>query len=297
LAAVLLAPPDAARVTATASKSELRVGEAFVVELSASGPEGTVFTFPKEAGNEAVELREAATAAGGSSPPPPGVRRYQAAAFALGDVELPAIGVPYRLPDGTTGTATTAPIPLRVASILPKEPKEQKLADIRGPVPLAIGGPFWVALGGALLLLGALTFWVWRRRRPRPEPAAAPPVPAEDEALAALERLAASGLVERADYRGYYIALAEIAKRYLERRLGAPVLEMTSAEMAAFLRDHPRVATFAGVARELAGAADRVKFAGVAGLEDEARRHLAAARGLVRGIEERLRPKPEEQMA
>jgi hypothetical protein len=117
------------------------------------------------------------------------------------------------------------------------------------------------------------------------------------EALAALERLAASGLVERADYRGYYIALAEIAKRYLERRLGAPVLEMTSSEMAAFLRDHPQGGPFASTVREMAWAADQVKFARGTGMEHEARRHLDAARGLVRGLEQRLRPAGEERVA
>ena len=74
-----------------------------------------------------------------------------------------------------------------------------------------------------------------------------------------------------------------------------PVLEMTSAEMASFLRDHPAASSFATSVRDLAGAADRVKFARGAGLEAEARRHLESARALVRGIEDKLRPK--EQVA
>jgi hypothetical protein len=292
LALVLLLAADGPRVSATASKTDLHVGESFVVELTAAGPAGTTFEFPKEAGNDSVELRESPA---GASPPPPGVRRYEAMALALGDVDLAAIPVPYRLPDGSSGTASTEPIRLRVDSVLPKDPKQQKLADIRGPLPLTIGAPFWVAVAiVSLLVAGAVLWWV-RRRRPAP-PAAAPPVVAADlEALAALDRLAGSGLVERADYRAYYIALAEVAKRYLERRLDAPVLEMTSAEMASFLRDHAVAASFATSVRELAGAADRVKFARGAGLEDEARRHLEAARALVRGIEERLRPR--EQVA
>ena len=73
------------------------------------------------------------------------------------------------------------------------------------------------------------------------------------------------------------------------------MLEMTSAEMGSFLRDHPHAGPFATSVRDLAVAADRVKFARGAGLEDEARRHLEAARALVRGIEERRRPR--EQVA
>src|SRR4029450_668131 len=81
--------------SASAPKSELHVGEAFVVELTASGAPGTTFEFPKDAGDESVELHEATPA----SPPPPGVHRYDGMALALGDVELPALRVPYRLGD------------------------------------------------------------------------------------------------------------------------------------------------------------------------------------------------------
>src|SRR6185436_3382913 len=165
--------------------------------------------------------------------------RYLAAAFALGDVELPAIAVKYRLPDGSTGEVSTAPVKLHIPSTLPKDPAQQQLADIREPLPLAFGAAFWIAAGLAVLIVaGALVAW-WRRRRPPAEgPAAAAERPADAEARAALDQLAASGLIARGDYRGYYIALAEIAKRYLERRLDAPVLEMTTSETVAFLRDH-----------------------------------------------------------
>ncbi len=293
--AVLLATSsaaDAPRVAATASKTTLHVGETFTVDVSASGPAGTVFTFPKDAGGEAVEIRAAATSAG-ASPPPAGTQRYEAAAFALGETELPAIAVPYRLPDGTTGTATTQPVTLRVESVLPKDPEQQKLIDIRGPLSLTIGAPFWIVLAG-MTLASAAGVWLWlRRQRPQAALPAEPPVSPYIEALAALDRLTASGLTERADYRAYYIALAEIAKRYLERRLDAHVLEMTSEEMAAFLRDHRAAAPFAGMMREIAGAADQIKFARAEGLADEARRHLDAARRMVRGLEERLRPAAE----
>lgn len=292
LVVVLAAGADAPGVKASASRTELHVGETFVVELVASGPPGTTFDFPAEAGNETVELHEATPA---SPPPPPGVRRYDAMALALGDVELPAVGVPYRLADGAAGTATTEPIKLRVESVLPKDPKQQKLIDIRGPVPLTIGAPFWIALGLVVAALGALGFWLWRRRRPAPAPVKEPALAPDVEALRQLDALAAAGLIERADYRAYYIALSEVAKRYLERRLGAPVAEMTSTEMAAFLRDHPAASPFAAAMRDLSGAADRVKFARGDALEAEARRHLDAARALVRGIEERLRPR--EQVA
>ena len=46
--------------------------------------------------------------------------------------------------------------------------------------------------------------------------------------------------------------------------------------------------------RDLAEAADRIKFAKGQGLSQEAERHLAAVRALVRALEARLRPAPAE---
>ncbi len=278
-------------VTARASKTEVQVGERFLVEVQVTGPAGTTFTFPKEIAEGEVELRET-VAPEGASPAPPGVHRYEAAAFAVSDVSVPRIAVEYRLPDGSTGTASTEPIALTIASVLPKDPKEQKLRDIRGPVDVSVGTAFWILCGTLLTLAAALAFWLWRRRRRKAFASvpAVPPIPPDAEALQALEALSGAGHLERGEYRGFYIALLDVAKRYLERRLGAPVLEMTSAEMAAFLRDHPAASPLSGRLREMAGAADAVKFARGPGLSEEALQHLAAARDIVRGLEARLRP-------
>jgi hypothetical protein len=280
-------------VRATASKTEVTVGEAFTVEVRATAPAGTTFTFPGEAASDTFELR---------TPPPdtkspapavePGTHRYEAAVFALGEATLPPIPVRYRLPDGTSGEASTEELALKVVSLLPKDPQEQKLADIRGPQAVGIGRPFWVALAIALVLAAALAWWLVRRRRKIEPPRAlpVPEVPADLEALRALDALAASGLASRGEYRSFYIRLAEVAKRYLERRLGAPVLEMTTAETLAFLRGHALGGDLLPVVRDLAEAADRIKFAKGQGLAREAERHLAAVRALVPAVEARLRP-------
>jgi hypothetical protein len=290
---------EAPRVLVTASQSEVGVGEPFTVELKAFGPPGTTWTFPPEAGNDSVELRTPPAAPSASPEPlPPGVHRYQAAAFALRDVEVPAVTVRYRLPDGTEGGTATAPLKLTIVSVLPKDPSQQQLADIRGPMALAVGLPFWIALAVLVLLLAALAYWLVRRRRPAaaPEPAV-PELTPEEQARRALEALAGSDLLPRGQYRPYYIALTEIAKRYLERRLEAPVLEMTSSETVAALRDHTQLHDLAFAVRELTGAADQVKFAQGASAEADGRRHLEVVRHLVETIETRLRPQPAEKVA
>jgi hypothetical protein len=283
-------------VKATSAKTEVTVGEAFELDVEAEGPPGTTYTFPAEASEESFELHTPPKGTKAAAPSPrPGTHRYLASVFALGEARVPPIPVRYRLPDGTTGEASTAPVALKVVSLLPKDPQQQKLADIRGPASVGVGRAFWVALACGLALVAALVYWAVRRRKRDAEPAA-PPVPAlppDAEAQAALHALAARGLHARGEYRAFYIELTTVLKRYLERRLGAPVLEMTSAETVVFLRGHPHGGEVVPVVRDLAEAADRIKFARGEGLAAEAERHLDAVRGLVPALEARLRPAPE----
>lgn len=288
LLALLQAAPEVS-VEARPRKAEVGVGERFGVELVAKGPAGTTWTFPAEISDERVELR-APTPSPSATPPAPGTQVYEAAVFTLEEPKLPEIEVKYRLPDGTEGVARSAAVPLKIVSALPKDPKQQQLADVRPPLSLGIGRAFWVAAGALALLLTALLVWLWRRRRGKVAPAVVVPEVAPDaEAMAALEHLERSGHLVRGDWRGFYIELTSVAKRYLERRLGAPVLEMTSSEMLALLREHRHGADALPVVRDLALAADAVKFARGASLVDEAQRHLAGVRTLVAALEARLR--------
>jgi len=286
-------PEGPVRVTATPARSDVTVGETFALELKATGPDGTDYTFPADASTDAFELRSPPPPTGASAPPT-GVHRYEAAVFALGTVEVPPIPVRYRLPDGATGEASSAPVKLRVVSLLPKG-EEPKLADVKPPVPVGVGRAFWIALGVVVVLAAALAAWLWRRLRRRAAPAAAPapPVAPDVEALRALEALAAQSLPARGEHRAFYIALTAAAKRYLERRLGAPILEMTTAETLAFLRGHPQADGLHTTVRDVAEAADRIKFARAEGLVAEAERHMTAVRGLVRTLEARLAPPPD----
>jgi hypothetical protein len=282
--------PSPVSARAVASKTEVTVGEGFTVEVKATGPPGTTFVFPGEAVTDTLELRTLAGA-----PPLPGdagTHRYQAAVFALGEARIPPIAVRYQLADGVKGDVSTEALPLKIVSLLPKDPKRQKLADIRGPEAVGIGRPFWVVLALALGLVGGLATWLVRRRRRAAAPAAVagPELPPDAEILRALDALATAGLLARGELRSFYIRLTAVTKRYLERRLGAPVLEMTTAETLAFLRGHAHGADVLPVVRDLSDAADRVKFAKGQGLAEEAERHLASVRTAVPGLEARLRP-------
>jgi hypothetical protein len=228
----------------------------------------------------------------GGTPLPPGTQRYLAKVFALGEAHIPPIPIGYKLSDGTGGEIRTDSLTMRVTSLLPKEESEQKLADVRGPVSLPIGRAFWIAVGSLAVLIGGAIAWlVMRKRRVVPATALVVKTLAPDEeARHALDALAATDRLARGEHRLYYIDLTMIAKRYLERRLAAPIVEMTTTEMVSYLKATSAAAELVPTVRDLAGAADQIKFARGAGLNDEAQRHMSATRAMVETLEARLRP-------
>jgi hypothetical protein len=283
------AAAGAFKVTARAGATDVSVGQQFTVDVEATGPTGTTFAFPESAGNDKVELRLAPLPPGAG--PVPNRRTYVASAFVVEDAVVPAVTVGYRQPGGATGSASSQPIPLRIVSLLPKGAEGRNPADIRPPVSIPIGAPFLAACGVAVALAAALVVVLVRRRR-RPRAAivpAATPFPPDVEANSALDALAARRLLDEERFKEFYVTLAETAKRYLERRLGAAVLEMTSAETIAFLRDHEHGRDLTPAVRDLVHTADFVKFARGAAAVDTARRHLTAVRAMVEGLETRLR--------
>ena len=155
-----------------------------------------------------------------------------------------------------------------------------------------------------MLLIAAAVVAGWcsgagRKAEPR-ERRSLPALPPDAEARRELDVLAASSLLVQGEYRAFYIRLTVIAKRYLERRLGAPVLEMTTVETLAFLRGHPLGNELLTTVRDVAESADRIKFARGEGLAAEAERHLATVRDLVsrgRGAAAARRSPAKEQAA
>lgn len=276
---------EAVRLTAEPSKSTVTVGEPFTVTVQAVAPAGTSWDFPVEVAADGLLLKVVETSGEAGAV-------YQATVFTLDQATIPSISASYKLPDGSAGKVSSEPVVITVASLLPDDPAQQRLADLRPPVPLPAAPIFWLVLGLLLVGLAGGVAWWWGRRRLRAPGDALPPPPLEvppaEEARAALQRLHEAGLVERGELRDFYIELAVIAKRYLERRLAAPVLEMTSAETAAFLRDHPVARRLAAAVRDVTLAADDVKFA--RGQADEARahRHWRQVQELVEELERLL---------
>jgi hypothetical protein len=202
------------------------------------------------------------------------------AAYEPGEVEVPAIEVTYLGPAGEVKSARTAPIAIKIASLIANEP-EPALKDAATTVSVMEENRIPLYAGGALLAAGVgalITFFVVRklraRRGERPGP---PPRPAHEIALERLDRLGAYGFLENADNRPFYFAVSEVIRDYLGARYGFDSLEMTTDELIDELKRHAGRELILGEIQGWLSACDLVKFAKVSPTANEARGALESA--------------------
>jgi hypothetical protein len=291
--ALALAQADASTPTIEVrpSTANVSIGERFQVTVEARGPSGTTYDFPREISTGAVQLVLSRPATAVTS-----VAVYDAQVFAIGEEgRIPEIEVPYKTLDGGAGSIKSAPAPLNIVSSLDPNDANPVPADFAPPVPVLVSKAFWVAGGvGGLLFIAALALLVRRLRFPKKpaDPKATPAISPEEEALSGLDRLATSRITM--EPKAFYIQLVQILKQYLERRLAAPVLEMTSTETLSFVKTQAWTAPHAVSLRELVTSADLAKFGGSSDATN-ADRQIQLVRELVGRIDRLRRTELEMQ--
>jgi hypothetical protein len=277
--------PDAPTIAARVDRAEAHVGDPIRVSIVTVAKTGIPVNLPGtfDLGPFSLLGRDEATEQNLGDGR---IRRefaLRVAAYEPGPVELPAVDVTYLGPHGEVKTVRTAPIAIKIASLIANEP-EPALKDAATPVavmeenrvPLYVGGAVLAAALGALI-----TFLVVRklraRRGERPGP---PPRPAHEIALERLDRLGAYGFLENADNRPFYFAVSEVIRDYLGGRYGFDSLEMTTDELVVEMQRHAGRDLASFMLGEIQGwlsACDLVKFAKVSPTANEARGALEAA--------------------
>ena len=180
--------------------------------------------------------------------------------FETGQVTFPELELTVTGSSAGPFTVTTDSVLLEVRSVLPEEAED--ILDIKSPLDIPRAWwTYWPWLAGALLL-GLAGWWVWRRRtRGAPDGRTVPPpLPPEEEALAALRELEASGLLGQEQVRSFYTKLSEILRRYLWRRFDIVALEATTSEIVLQLAE-TGAGTFSAPANSILQECDLVKFA------------------------------------
>jgi hypothetical protein len=264
------------------SSSNVSVGERFQVGVELRGLSGITYDFPNEISDGSLDLIQSRAAGTATQ------AVYDAQVFAMGAAaKIPEIVIQYKTADGATGSVKSEPIALNVVSTLDPAEQNPLPADFAPPMAVKASRAFWIANALlAVLLIAAFIFAIRRLRFPRKpaDPHATPAITPEEEALKSLDALAAN---RTTDPKAFYIQLVQVLKTYLERRLEAPILEMTSTETLGFVKAHAWTGPHATALRDLITAADLAKFGGSSDATN-AERHVQLVRDIVGRID-RLR--------
>jgi len=283
--AAAVVDPDAPTVAARADRAEAHVGDPILITVVAVAKSGVPVNLPGsfDLGSFSLlgrdETMEQDLGDGR-------VRRlfgFRVAAYEPGETELPSIEVTYLGTAGEVKMVRTAPLPIKIASLIANEP-EPALKDAATTVSVMEENRIPLYVGGGLLGAGVgalITFFVVRklrsRRGERPGP---PPRPAHEIALERLDRLGALGFLENADNRPFYFAVSEVIRDYLGARYGFDSLELTTDELIAELGRHTGRDLASFMLAEIQAwlsACDLVKFAKVSPSANEARGALESA--------------------
>ncbi len=291
LAAQTPATPGGVRVLAQLTPDSVRIGQRVTLTLTVSEvPAGAEVVFPELPDTGALS----SLAPPARVPAASGVwrARYELAAWSLGDRPIPAAEV--RVLSG--GSERRIPIPdltLHVMSILPAAGDDTLTWK---PAAGVVGGNWSLqeklagaALALALLLIAAAYLRRRSAARPVPVPEARPP---RERALAAIDALEESGMVEAGEFKAFYSALSQIVRAFLAETDRSWGLDLTTLELvAAVSRDGVKPAELAALSA-LLGGADMAKFARWRPKAADAKRALAEARRWLEGFERVTVPPP-----
>jgi hypothetical protein len=166
--------------------------------------------------------------------------RYRVTAWRVGDLVFPPINVLYQAPDGSTGIAQTADIPVVVTSVIRVGESTDDVKPLKPQLRLPGAAPqvpqlaIQVALGVVVLAMLTLIVIEARRRAARRSP------PVEEEkvaltpaqrAMAELNRIAALGLPEKGRYAEHYALVSQALRLYVSDRFGLSAHERTPREL------------------------------------------------------------------
>jgi hypothetical protein len=209
-------------------KRDLTVGDRFKVELTVKHHRNTKVGEPFSPSLDPFMILDRKSVTHYAGDTIVDVHTLTLAAFATGELKIPPFIIPYPA-EGEVRAAASDSIPVKVASVMPKDMKD--INDLKPQIQFPNFLPIWIILGIlAAAWLGYIGWRLYRRYRrimlygtPLPDP--------WDEALTALDKVPADDWLASGHFKRYYYTVSEVLKRYLTRRFGFPALDQTTTEI------------------------------------------------------------------
>ncbi len=163
--------------------------------------------------------------------------------YDTGKYTIPAFPVAY-FPDTTMNykIIEAAPVDIFVKSVLSGEDAPE-LKDVKPPIEFPFDYMFLYSMLAILFMIGLAAFFgyrAWKQKQEKGYIFSPPPKPrpAHEIALEALRDLYKSDLLEKEQFKTFYIRLSEILRNYLEGRYYIAAMEETTAEIIRDLTQH-----------------------------------------------------------
>jgi hypothetical protein len=175
------------------------------------------------------------------------------------------------------------PVPVRVlTSITTPDLKSLRDPTVIEPLsaPAEAWPVAWLWLGSGVLMVSvaALSYLWWRRRR-RPAP-----MPAQQRALRELERVLALRLPDQGKIDRFHALLANVVRRYLERRFQLPARRRTTREFLEVLKTSEKLSgTEQEFLRDFLPRCDLAKFARADAVAQECLKLAGKVRAFIQG--------------
>ena len=259
---------DAFSIVVSVDRDRITVGDPFLYRVTVKSPGDAAVEWPASGrppeGFDLVSFEHA-----GPLPGPGGANidslRYVLTLYRTGEHSIPPLSLTCVLSDGTELSAVSEAISVTVVSVIDDEAED--IRDLKDPVEIPGGIPWYVWVIGGLVLLAAtaavLLYLRRRRNRGAPDGSAAAVVerPPEEIALEELDRLALKEWLDQGRVKTHYSALSEILRRYLSARYRIAAMEYTTSELMAALNGIDLGHEETRAVRVLFEECDMVKFA------------------------------------
>jgi len=287
LCTLAMAAGEAPRVELSVTPEQATVGDLLSVQVTVTAPPGIALTLP---GKDA-DLGEAEVRAFSAQEQPHGdggrqaVLTYEVVFWEVGERAVQAPPIAWRSGDGEAQQADRPKASVQIKTVLP--PDVEDILDIRGPREIPLRWYHYVLAAAPVLaflaLLGVGIAALRRRRMAAVVEPVPPPLPPGQEALQALDQLAAEDLPGVGQIKEHYVRLSWIVRHYVERRWRLPALEITTGMLATGMRGSGAVPEeVAAAIVALLRRADLAKFAKHRPEADVARADVDEGRSIVR---------------
>lgn len=233
---------DTLSVTTRVDQERITVGDPLQYAVTVVSPPGVEVTWPEKQSDfgdfEVLSLVHDGPYAAGNGGYADTLR-YTLTVYAVGVHSIPPLVLPYTMQDGTVRTAYTDSVAVTVVSVIDDEATD--IRDLKQPAEISETIPWYVWVGGAVLLLTLIlgAVYLYRRRNRSDETgesSLAPPRLSHEIAYDELDQLARFQWLAQGKVTRHYTALSEIIRRYLSARYYIAAMEITTTELFELLK-------------------------------------------------------------